>query len=139
MTVIIKKIIAIFAVLVSFFISGNINNVSLSIEEPVEISSQKIIVNYKNETGKYITQPYLLSFEKYTDGEWKEIGNGEYPMPEMAKKILPTEEGKISITLNQLGVDCFSKGEYRITIAYEVILNKTNEFGSSNITFEIQK
>lgn len=133
----IKKIIAIFAVLISFFISGNINNVSLSLEDPVDISTQKIVVNFKNETGKYITQPYLLSFEKYNDGEWEEIGHGDYPMTEMAKRILPTEEGKISINLKQIGIDSLSEGNYRITIAYNVIFNKTNKLGSTDITFEI--
>lgn len=128
----IKKLIAILLSLVSFALTAQPDNVPVTVKD-VSAGSEYIVYSYKNTTNKNInSSSWVKSFEKNIDGEWISI-EFEQEILEVGYTVMPTETDKGKFKVNDL-----TAGEYRLTIAYTVIVsNGKSVTGTSSVIFDV--
>lgn len=130
-----SKLIALFMFALSFIVPGAPDNVEINVNVN-DTPSQCISVEWKNSTGKAITEPRFF-MEKEENGEWERITFSQgFGFREIYTEYYPTEKGSFGIDSEIAFGEKLSPGNYRLTLYYDVI-NCTPDKGSSAIEFTV--
>lgn len=126
---IIKNIIIYIALIMSFFIVGDAQNVVATVNGEPTSETQVISVTVKNETGEIVkhSSSEIEGLERKIDGEW--IVVGYCGGLEDAVIFYPKAEYTTSVNIKQFGVEKLEPGEYRLVVPYSV---KTTEVVRTN-------
>lgn len=129
------KILALLMFAVSFIVPGNPEKLDISVNVTTT-EQQMIYVEWKNNTGKAITEPTYY-IEKLENGKWQEVEFAEgFGFPEIYTQHYPTEGGKITVNVQKDLKEPLTEGKYRITLCYELLYCNTKN-GCANIEFEV--
>lgn len=121
MTTFIKTIIAYMAVLLSFFIAGNPENIVATVNGTITTETQVISVTVKNETGKIVNHSsvYITRLEQKINDEWVTVGTID-EIPDDLIVFYPTLEYNTKVNIYSFGIESLSAGEYRFVLTYNV-------------------
>lgn len=105
-------------------------NVTFSVSEPVTTESEKIIVEYKNDSRRtvYSSEDFDFILEIKSGNEWVIIPFSEdYYKIEIVSVTVPTLNSKMIINLNNAFGHTLEKGDYRLTFTYKLKTSLTEE------------
>lgn len=138
MSAIIAKITLIIAIIISFFITGDVTAVTgtAAVKEATTSEGETVdCIGFEivNETGEFISKPVPVKLEMKIGDSWIDTG-ATFIVAEDDLRISPT--ATYSDTLVFDSTVLLLKGDYRLTVEY-TMLDSTEVDGSAYIEFTI--
>ena len=134
------KISLIIAIIVSFFITGDVTAVTgvAEVKESTTAEGKTVkCIEFEvvNETGEFISKPVPVKLEMKIGDAWVDT-KAEFIVTEEALRVNPT--ATYSANLEFASTVLLLKGDYRLTIEY-TMLDSTSVDGSTYIEFTLSE
>lgn len=134
----ISKVLIIIMTLCMFVLPAKTDGLKIE-TDPVTTDSKSISFVCTNHTNRITNhRPAVINFEKSVDGKWVNMPFEAVLIEQDAGFIWANEKINCSFSFSRLGCETLEKGEYRITISYNVITGvKETMKGYSTATFTV--
>ncbi len=117
---IIKKLTAIFSVILSFFFIGSPKGFQPEVRETVTTQTTQITVEALNKTGVRVTNPRVESIEMLDGDQWVEIGAYD-SFTEPYVIFRPLGKFRETVRFAHIGAsETLPEGEYRVVVTFEI-------------------
>lgn len=109
-------LVSVFLAFVAMISGGKMGQIELEVTQPVNVSSEQIVIEIRNYSGKSIAFDEYFTLEKNEDGEWIPVEFAEdASFNDIANILKPIGTYKDSISILAMFGHYLEAGEYKLT------------------------